>query len=139
MKENNLPYPFNIAFKKGHTIDYICAGGDHEYVKKLGYVPEMRSDCTYSARGLKAFSLSSYGNWGSFYADWADEKEKKIFLDMFDKGIIKPWRITAYIKNGLVNQYSYEEGHGWKTYDKGEKKWVECADPFVEKPFDETK
>ena len=143
---SSLPYPFNVAFENGHSIDYHCAGGDHEYVKKLGYTPEMGGDCSYYAKGLNGFSLSSYGDWGTFYPDWANEKEKKMFLDMFDKGIIKPWRITAYIKeylphtkDWLVYHYSYEEGYGWKTYNEGERRWVECADPFVEKPFDETK
>lgn len=144
--ENKLPYPFSKAFEEGHSIDYKCAGGDHRYVKELGYEPEMASDCTYYAKGLGGFSLSSYGDWGTFYPKWAGDNEKEMFLDMFDKGIIKLWRITAYIKeflpytkDWLVYSYSYEEGYGWKTYNEGEGKWVECADPFVEKPFDETK
>lgn len=136
MKENNLPYPYNIAFERGDSIDYKVGEwskeSDHEYVSKLGYEPEMCGDCTYQAKGLKGFNLSSYGDWGTFFTDWADEKEKEMFLDMFNKDIIRLWRIRAYIKN--ANEYNPHyfdyDGAGWKTYDKNKREWVTCDDPY---------
>lgn len=101
-EENNklntevLKEPFRTAFEKGQTIDYIsndCA--DHKYVEKLGYQPSMNSDCSYTSCGLKSFSLSSYGDWGSFYTDSADTDGKKMFLDMVEKSVIIPWRIRC--------------------------------------------
>lgn len=138
MKTNNLPYPFNKAFERGDNIDYEVGRwsdtNDHEYVEKLGYHPEMAGDCTYYAKGLSGFSLSSYGDWGSFYPSHAGDNEKEMFLDMFDKDIIRLWRIRAYIKeNGETNTYDYVEGDGWGTYDKDEGKWVDCEDPYKEK------
>ena len=58
--ENSLPEPFRTAFERGNSIDYKSVGhpNDHTYVRKLGYVPEMHSDCSYSAKGLKGFSLA---------------------------------------------------------------------------------
>ena len=129
-----LPYPFDYAFENGHSIDYKCAGGkDHRFVENLGFEPKMMSDCTYSAPGLAAFSLSSYGDWGTFYSDWADDAECKMFLDMYEQGIIKLWRIRAYLHNekGETQTYDYEEGRGWTTYDKKAEKWSQCEDPFM--------
>lgn len=141
MMENNLPYPYNVAFEHGDSIDYRVGDwskeSDHSYVKKLGYTSQMASDCSYYAEGLNGFSLSSYGDWGTFYADWGGEKEKEMFLDMYNKDIIRLWRIRTYIKkylplskDWLVHSFDYEEGIGWKTYDDGEKKWVMCDDPY---------
>lgn len=128
-----LPYPFNYAFEHGHSIDYRCfEGKDHRFVEKLGYVSKMNSDCSYSAPGLNGFSLSSYGDWGTFYPSWADETSRKIFLDMYEQGLIKLWRITAYIpqENGETQSYNYEEGRGWTTYNKELQSWLFCEDPF---------
>ena len=126
--KNNLPFPFNEAFEHGDSIDYRIGAwsqeNDHTYVKKLGYKPEMLSDCSYHASGLKGFSLSSYGDWGTFYAGDAEEKEKKIFLDMIEKDIIRLWRIRAY-RNGEV--YDYDDGK-WMTY--ASSAWIECNDPY---------
>ena len=129
--ENNLPEPFRTAFERGDSIDYKSNGfpNDHAYVRKFGYEPEMGSDCSYSAKGLNGFSLSSYGDWGTAYVDWMDDTSKGIFLDMYDKGIIKLWRITVY-KDG--SSYDYEEGIGWKGYVKAEHKWIPCESPYEE-------
>lgn len=132
-----LPYPFDYAFEHSHSIDYKCDDGkDHRFVENLGFKPKMNSDCTYSAPGLKGFSLSSYGDWGTFYSNWANDGDCKIFLDMYKQGIIKLWRIRAYLPNekGETQTYDYEEGHGWRTYNKGANEWQQCKDPFkVEK------
>ena len=128
-----LPYPFDYAFEHGHSIDYKCDGGkDHRFVENMGYKPNMNSDCTYSAPGLAAFSLSSYGDWGTFYSSLANDGDCKIFLDMYEQGIIKLWRIRAYLHNekGEVQTYDYEEGCGWQTYNKGANEWQQCEDPF---------
>ena len=132
---NNLPYPFNVAFERGDTIDYNVGRwsdtNDHEYVEKLGYHSEMCSDCSYYAKGLDGFSLSSYGDWGSFHTSSSGKKEKGMFQDMFEKDIIRLWRIRAYIKeDGETNTYDYSTDIGWRTYDKGEGKWVDCEDPY---------
>lgn len=139
MMENNLPYPFNAAFEKGYSIDYKCSGEDHRYIEKLGYKSEMASDCSYNAKGLDGLSLSSYGDWGTLHTSFADDTCKKIFLDMYDKGIIKLWRISAYIKEYIpgtdntdwnVLSYYYEDGKGWKMYEKERREWVKCDDPL---------
>ena len=128
-KEIELPYPFNRAFKTRSSIDYKSKK-DHAYVEKLGFEPVMHSDCSYSAPGLKGFSLSSYGDWGTFYTDDADDQGREIFLDMYEKGIIKLWRIRIYVTdNGEVYTYDYEDGHGWNMHN-GET-WVKADDPFV--------
>lgn len=137
--ENSLPYPYSEALKRDNSIDYRVGGwseeSDHDYVRKLGYTPEMGGDCSYFAKGLNGFSLSSYGDWGTFYPDWANEKEKEMFLDMFSKDIIRLWRITAYIKaNGDVLHFTYENGVGWRTYDK-EYGWIDYnKDPYKQFP-----
>ena len=141
--ENNLPYPFNRAFEDRNSIDYKVTPGskqgtDHEYVRKLGYEPEMYGDCTYGAKDLPGFSLSSYGDWGTFYVDWATDKGKEMFLDMYEKGIIKLWRIRKYVskilpisKEKIVFCFDYTEDGGWKKYN-GEK-WIDNAeDPYKE-------
>ena len=133
--KNNLPYPFNIAFEGGHSIDYRCKGGkDHAYVKERGFESHMNSDCSYTAKGLNGFSLSSYGDWGTFHADWAGDKEKEMFLDMVDKGIIELWRIRAYIHvDGELNPRTYDYDNTddtWITYNKEQEKWVKTKDPF---------
>lgn len=126
--ENNLPEPFKTAFDRGDSIDYRTVGNpdDHAYVKNLGYVPEMHSDCSFSAEGLKGISLSSYGNWGTVFVRRMDETSKEIFLDMYDNEIIKLWRITVY-KDG--ESYKYENGNGWITYIK-EIGWKPCECPY---------
>ena len=125
----SLPYPFNAAFEHGDSIDYRVGAwsieNDHSYVRKLGYVSEMASDCSYYAKGLKGFRLSSYGDWGTFYADDAGEKEKEMFLDMFEKGIIHLWRIRAYRQGKM---FDYADGK-WKTCTSSAG-WIECQEPY---------
>ena len=128
MSTNTLPYPFKKAFERGDSIDYKCSGADHEYAKKLGYEPKMNGDCSYSALGLKSFSLSSYGDWGTFYPSWADDKERDMFLDMFNQRIIKLWRIRAYV-NGTTYDYD-DTGEDWTMYDKEMEKWIDCSTPY---------
>ncbi len=128
----NLPYPFDYAFEHECSIDYKCQGGkDHAFVRGFGYESKMNSDCSYSAPGLAGFSLSSYGDWGTFFG-WADGNSRKIFLDMYERGIIKLWRIRAYLNDekGEVQTYDYEEGYGWRTVNKETYKWSQCEDPF---------
>lgn len=135
---NNLPYPFNAAFEGGHSIDYRCKNSkDHAYVMEHGFKPKMSSDCAYYAEGLSGFSLSSYGDWGTFFTNWAEDNDKEMFLDMVEKGIIELWRIRAYIrKEGQSNPdtYDYDKDDGkWITYDREKGKWVNCPDPFNKK------
>ena len=68
-----FPEPWNKVIEYGGSIDYHCKGTDHKYVEEHGYTVEMNSDSTFSAPGLKGFSLSSYGDWGTFFSDWADD------------------------------------------------------------------
>jgi hypothetical protein len=88
----------------------------------------MNGDCSYSAPGLKGFSLSSYGDWGTFYSSWADEKERDMFLDMFNQRIIKLWRIRAYV-NGTTYDYD-DTGEDWTMYDKEMEQWIDCSTPY---------
>ena len=90
----------------------------------------MNSDCSYSAPGLKGFSLSSYGDWGTFFSNWADEESFGYFIDMYEQGIIKLWRARVYI-NGQT--HDYEVGAGWQTYDKELGAWVNCPNPLENK------
>lgn len=129
-----LPEPFNSAFKNGHSIDYKTNPNspkdDHTVVKELGYIPQMGSDCSYYAKGLGAFSLSSYGDWGTFFTDLADDFQKKLFLSMCNDKIILPWRITAYVKeNGNVTHYTYDS-RGWRKYDEELHSWLLCKSPY---------
>ena len=133
---NSLNYPFNIALDHGHTIYYKCAlGDDHEYVRRLGYAPHLNEDCAYSAEGLYGISLSSYGNSGAFYPNFADEIGLKIFMEMISNGIVRPNGIMAYIRdedstssNRVVHAYRYNDGEGWQIFQNEE--WVDCGDPF---------
>lgn len=125
-----LKEPFRTAYQNGNSIDYKTNPnskiGDHSYVEKYGYYPEMHSDCSYSAPGLHGFSLSSYGDWGTVYTKDLDDEGKEIFFNMIEENIIKPWRIRAYVKGDC---FDYEDGHGWKTYDK-ELGWYNCKSPY---------
>ena len=135
--KNNLPYPFNKALEHGDSIHYKVGDWstekDHNYVVKLGYKPEMVSDCTYFTKGLSGLSLSSYGNWGSIHMCFSDEKSVEVFLDMFEKGIIRLWRISAYfIVDGKAQEFLYVNGTGWTRYDQ-EYGWVDyIGDPYKE-------
>lgn len=125
-----LKEPFRTAYQNGDSIDYQTNPhskiGDHGYVEKYGYHSEMHSDCSYSAPGLRGFSLSSYGNWGTVYTRDLDDEGKEIFFNMIEENIIKPWRIRAYVQGDC---FDYEDGDGWKTYDK-ELGWHECQCPY---------
>lgn len=131
-----LDEPFSTAFLRGDSIDYKLVKGakktDHDIASEHGYEPEMASDCSYNAVGLPSFSLSSYGDWGSFYPDMADNESKDMFLMMVKENIIKPWRISAYRKDGTeVKQYHYNNVNNvWTVYDKAKEDWVETCCPY---------
>ena len=130
--KNTLPEPFATAFEKGASIDYMVEpkydkGTDHEYVRKLGYEPKMRADCSCFADGLTCFNLSSYGDWGTFFTEWANDKEKDMFLDMYEKGIIKLWRIREYIGR---YSYNYSVGDHWTRYMDTRETEEMCDCPY---------
>ena len=131
-----LKEPFKTAFLAGSSIDYKVVSNtinDHKYVEKYGYHSQMNSDCSCSAPGLWGFSLSSYGSWGTVYTSDLDTEGKDIFFGMLKEGIIKLWRIRAYI-NG--DTFDYEDGKGWETYDKV-LGWHECQCPYDRKDSQE--
>ena len=77
------------------SIDYRCNnGGDHEYVKKLGYEPKLNSDCTYTCENIPWFQFSCYG-WGTMFDNTTD-KGRQIFYDMWVAGVIRLWRGRTY-------------------------------------------
>ena len=127
-----LSEPFRTAFKEGASIDYKTNPNsdtsDHEYVESLGYHSKMHSDCTYSAEGIPSFSLSSYGNWGTFYTYKSSDKEKEMFLDMCEKGIITPWRIRTYIGDYA---YDYSTDSGWSRHSFKTKTRESCDSPYI--------
>lgn len=130
-----LPSPFKEAFECGDSIDYKLVNGakktDHTFVKELGYESYMNSDCSYSAKGLPGLSLSSYGDWGTIFVSWADDNVKKIFLDMCNEGIITPWRVRKYVREGKdVTTYDYDE-RGWTKHDNKLGKWVSTESPYT--------
>ena len=127
-----LPEPFKTAYLNNHSIDYKVDTAskitDHEYVKKIGLTIKMNSDCSMTCSGLGSFTLSSYGDWGTFFTDWADDAEKKIFLDMVKKNIIQLWRIRAYKReNGITVAYDYTNGSWMKN---GGESWKPSTSPF---------
>lgn len=130
----NLKSPFKEAFENGDSIDYKLVPGakktDHTFIRELGYESKMHSDCSYSAPGLPGLSLSSYGDWGTIFVDWADDNVKKIFLDMCNEGIITPWRVRKYVREGKNTvPYDYDE-RGWTKHSEEFKKWVETESPY---------
>ena len=137
--ENKLEYPFSKAFENGDTIHFQAdpaTAPDHEYIRNLGYEIEVGGDCSYFARGLEGYDLSGPGGWGSFFPDNADSESKRIFLEMYDKGIVRPIGITKYVrvflprtKDWLVFRYEYKEGKGWQ--ENNDKEWRDCNDPYV--------
>ena len=132
--ECNLESPFKEAFESGDSIDYKLVPGakktDHTFIKELGYESKMHSDCSYSAPGLPGLSLSSYGDWGTIFVDWADDNVKKIFLDMCNEGIITPWRVRKYVREGKNTvPYDFDE-RGWMKHSEELGKWVETESPY---------
>ena len=130
-----LPSPFKEAFECGDSIDYKLVKGakktDHIFVKELGYESHINYDCTYSAAGLPGLSLSSYGDWGTIFVSWTDDNVKKIFLDMCNEGIIAPWRVRTYIREGKdVTTYDYDE-RGWTKHDNKLGNWVSTESPYT--------
>lgn len=85
------------------TIDFESKNGaDHEYVRTIGYEPEMKSDCSFTAVGLEGMNLSSYGDSGTLYGDWANEETKKVFEDMYFNGIITLYKGRKYEKHETI-------------------------------------
>ena len=131
----NLESPFKEAFERGDSIDYKSVPGakktDHDVAREMGYHPKMNSDCSISANGLPGISLTSYGDWGTLFVDWANDTVKKMFLDMCNEGIIVPWRVRTYIREGKdVTAYNYDE-RGWMKHDKQLGKWVSTESPYI--------
>ncbi len=132
-KDFRLPEPFNTAFNMGDSIDYRVNPNsgrtDHNVVRELGYDIKMASDCSFYASELPHFSLSSYGDWGTFYNSRADDSEKELFLRMCREEVIKPWRITAWRNvNGSIERFEYA-GY-WSVYDKELNSLVEVGSPY---------
>lgn len=132
--ECNLKSPFKEAFESGDSIDYKLVPGakktDHDVVKEMGYKIQMNSDCSFTASGLPGFSLSSYGDWGTFFVDWGTDAEKKLFLDMCNEGIIAPWRVRKYVREGKNTvPYDYDE-RGWTKHSEELGKWVSTESPY---------
>lgn len=131
MNANILSEPFLTAFENGASIDYRVNPNsgisDHAYIEKLGYHSKMHSDCSYTADGLQSFSLSSYGNWGCFYTYRSSDEEKRMFLDMCEKDIIRPWRIRIYIGDYT---YDYSTENGWSRYSFKTKTRETCENPY---------
>lgn len=124
-ESDKIKEPFLTVLNLGQSVNYKCSGLDHEYVKKLGYVPELHSDCSYSAKGLYGINLSSYGNWGTVYPSSMDENSKKIFIDMLEDSIIELCSCMIYL-----NRVPYDyDGENWKTYNGTD--WVTCDTPDI--------
>lgn len=133
---NILDEPFKTAFTNGDSIDYKLVKGatrnDHDIAKAYGYQPEMASDCSFYAKGLIGFSLSSYGDWGTFFTGHANVEGKDIFLMMVREKIIKPWRIYAYRKDGFEGTlYHYNDVYKkWTVYNEEKHEWIETESPY---------
>lgn len=125
-----LPEPFNYFVRNG-SIDYRCInGGDHEYLKKLGYEPKLNSDCTYICENIPWFQFSCYG-WGTMFDNTTDEG-RQIFHDMWVAGFISLWRGRTYTFDGNPVDYNADTNK-FTMYDRQTNDWVEINNPFVKR------
>ena len=131
MKELKEPFKTVIEHitENDANIDYRTKNAaDHEFLRKKGYERWMGSDCSYNVNGLPGLSASSYGDWGSYFHTFDKDNEAlNVFLEMYEEGIIMPWRIRIYIDGQC---YDYDDNSGeWTTYDRTIEKWVVCENP----------
>lgn len=125
--------PFKTVFEhideNDASIDYKAVGDDHAFLRKRGYELWMGSDCSYFVKGLSGLSASSYGDWGTYLHTLDKNNEAlNIFLEMYEEGIIEPWRIRIYIDG---QHYDYnDDSEKWSTHDRTTGKWVDCENPM---------
>ena len=117
------------------SFDYKLNEGknDHRYLKKHGYHCHMGDDCSYYVDGLKNLSPTSYGDWGTIFNLFDEEKTEGYnksfceFCKMYEEGIVKLWRMRTFI-NSITYYYNDEE----KTWKKCENfEWRECDNPLI--------
>lgn len=128
---NKFPSPFKEAILFGDfSIDYKLHKGksDHTWLKNHGYTTKMGGDCSYYVENVNWLNATSYGDWGSVYVHNKKLNVKcfELFLQMYEEGILYPWRIRVYINK---EPYDYDdEAKTWKTYTG--KSWITCDSPF---------
>lgn len=86
-----------ILIETGKSFDFEVSDGengpaDHKFVESLGYEVKMAGDCSFYAPGLNGISLSSYGNWGTFFNCWMDNNAREVAIKMIDEGIVDFYR-----------------------------------------------
>ena len=144
MEEYKLEEPFNSALEQRHAIDFRLVKGngktDHEAAKALGYEIKLADDgVTYYNEGIKGFSFTSYGDWGTIYS-FANNVARNLFIKLCEEGIVEPWRIRAYIDEGneTVSIYDYDHDRKeWKVWDDNAKKSVIADCPFNKEPVED--
>ena len=135
---NKFPEPFKSTVEKveNFVFDYTLneAKNDHDYLKECGYGITIRDDYSYNMTQLKnLFPSGYYGEWGTVYNDAYPEEmidgycqSFYEFCKMYDEGIVKLWRIRAYIDR---TPYTYDDRK--KTWEKFENdEWKECGNPM---------
>lgn len=132
-----LPEPFNSALQlSGFSFDYRLAPNksDHEWLKHHGYITKMGSDCAYyvgdsNGKCIGGLNATSYGDWGTAYNSDAFDKEGfRIFCEMYNDGVVVPWRIRFYHNNIC---YDYDDhDKTWSMYDFNTKERSECENPI---------
>lgn len=121
-------YEPNIDYKVGHDCP------DHAWLKKCGYALKTGEDCSNyvydkeTGKFVGGLNASSYGDWGSyFYTFDKDGTAYRLFMQMYEEGVIDFWRIRVYI-DGQVYDYDADSGK-WETYTV-ETKWRTCECPL---------
>ena len=134
-----MPEPFNTALQlDDFSFDYHLAPNksDHKWLQNHGYTTKMGSDCAYyvgdSSGKCIGLNATSYGDWGTaYYGDNdSDRKGFDVFCEMYNEGIVVPWRIRFY-HNNCTFDYDHTDGK-WQMCNHETHEWSECENPLPE-------
>lgn len=93
-ERNKIFAKFSDCYKKASVIYFRAASidgnpTDHQWLTDNGYEIISHSDCTYAVKGLPGLHPTTYGNRGELYRRSATEETERVFIRMFDAGVIK--------------------------------------------------
>lgn len=143
-----LPEPFNTSLQLSDFIfDYhlMPNKSDHKWLTERGYELEKFMDCTYRVTGISGLlkptpnlehntinNAISYGDWGAAYydeKDWPGHEGFDLFCEMYNEGIVTPWRIWIYHDSGMYC-YDHDKDVWTVNHRDGSYSWVECENPL---------
>ncbi len=130
-----LPEPFNTALQLSDFIfDYhlMPNKNDHKWLTEHGYELKMGGDCAYYVTGVSGLCATSYGDWGTAYydeKDWPGDKGFDLFCEMYNEGIVTPWRIWIYHNSGTY-YYDHDKMMWHVNRRDDNSSWVECENPL---------